>query len=70
MDKGSADKGGQRKKKTKMLSCYKCGKPVTGMEEECPHCGAKAPRINPAVILRIAFGVMLAVILWLLFFRK
>jgi len=71
MDKGSEAAGGKgkRKKKIKMLSCYKCGKPVTGLEEECPHCGATAPKYNPAMILRVVLGIVIAVILWFIFMK-
>lgn len=71
MDNGSEAAGERagRKKKIKMLSCYKCGKPVTGFEEECPHCGATAPKYNPAAILRVVVGIIIAVLLWFMFMK-
>jgi len=55
------------KKKGRTLSCYKCGKDVSEFETGCPHCGAKPPRVNPAVLARVLLGIMIAIILYIYF---
>jgi len=55
------------KKKGRTLHCYKCSKEVSEFDEGCPHCGAKPPRINPAVLARVLLGIVLALILYIYF---
>jgi len=53
------------KKKGKILSCYKCSKDVSEFETSCPHCGAKPPRINPAILARVLLGIIIAIVLYI-----
>jgi len=55
------------KEKGRILSCYKCGKDVSEYDTGCPHCGAKPPRVNPAVLARVLLGVIIAIILYIYF---
>lgn len=53
------------KNKGKTLRCYKCAKDVSEFETSCPHCGAKPPRINPAILARVLLGVVIAIVLYI-----
>jgi len=53
------------KRKGKTLRCYKCSKEVSEFETSCPHCGAKPPRINPAILARVLLGVIIAIVLYI-----
>ncbi len=49
------------------LLCYKCGKDVSEFDTECPHCGAKPPKFNPAILARILLGIIIGFILYIYF---
>lgn len=66
--KGRSQKGSKKIITRKV--CYNCGKPVSSEDTSCPHCGAGPSSFNPAVLLRIAIGVLLGFIIWLLFFAS
>jgi len=53
------------KKKGRILHCYKCAKEVSEFESSCPHCGAKPPKVNPAVLARVLLGIVLAIIIYI-----
>ncbi|MFQ5480672.1 MAG: hypothetical protein ACE5DW_05290 [Thermodesulfobacteriota bacterium] len=52
-------------KKGRTLKCYKCAKEVSEYDEGCPHCGAKPPRVNPAVLARVLLGIVIAIVLYI-----
>jgi uncharacterized paraquat-inducible protein A len=52
-------------KKGRTLHCYKCAKEVSEFESSCPHCGAKPPKVNPAVLARVLLGIVLAIIIYI-----
>jgi len=52
-------------KKGRTLHCYKCSKEVSEFESSCPHCGAKPPRVNPAILARVLLGIVLAIIIYI-----
>ncbi len=62
--KGGNDEKAQ-KPKGRILRCYKCGEKVSEFETGCPHCGAKPPRINPAVLARVLLGIVIAIIIYI-----
>ncbi len=57
--------GKSPEKKGRTLRCYKCSMEVSEFETGCPHCGAKPPRINPAILARVLLGIMIAIILYI-----
>jgi len=61
----TVEKTEPHQKKGKILKCYKCGKNVSEYDTGCPHCGAKPPRINPAILARVLLGVIIAIILYI-----
>ncbi len=62
--KGNAE---QTVKKGRTLRCYKCAKEVSEFDSGCPHCGAKPPRVNPAVLARVLLGIVIAIVLYIYF---
>lgn len=67
-DKLTEDKADKTsKKKGRALRCYKCAKEVSEYDAKCPHCGAKPPKINPAVLARVLLGIIIAFILYIYF---
>ncbi|MFQ5427708.1 MAG: hypothetical protein ACE5EZ_01890 [Thermodesulfobacteriota bacterium] len=58
-----AKKAPERKGRT--LRCYKCAKEVSEFDTGCPHCGAKPPRFNPAILARVLLGIIIAIILYI-----
>ncbi len=53
------------KKSGRTLKCYKCAKDVSEHDSSCPHCGAKPPRVNPAVLARVLLGIVIAIVLYI-----
>ncbi len=66
---GSAGKAESRPAGGRPLRCYKCGKDVSEYDTECPHCGAKPPKFNPAILARILLGIILGIILYIYFMK-
>jgi len=68
MKKSNNEEKNNKKKtaqKGRTLRCYKCAKEVSEFESSCPHCGAKPPRINPAILARVMLGIVIAIILYI-----
>jgi len=66
---GAAGKEKSRPTEGRTLRCYKCGKDVSEYDTECPHCGAKPPKFNPAILARILLGIILGIILYIYFMK-
>jgi len=66
---GAPGGNGPQKKKGRTLRCYKCAKEVSEFDTSCPHCGAKPPRFNPAILARVLLGIILGLILYIYFMK-
>jgi len=64
-DMGAEEEPKAPKKQGSTLRCYKCGKEVSEYESSCPHCGAKPPKVNPAILARVLLGIVIAIALYI-----
>jgi len=64
--KGDVDNNNKTtKEKGRTLHCYKCAKEVSEFDSSCPHCGAKPPKLNPAILARVLLGIIIAIVLYI-----